>query len=133
MIYGIGTDLVEINRINKLYRIFNKRFLNKLLSVSELSRFDNIKHIEKQINFLATRWAAKEALVKALGVGFRGGIYLSELTISNNELGQPQVILSVNAHRIISNLLLNKKFKTHVSLSDEDNYAIAYVIIELIS
>ncbi len=133
MIYGIGTDLVEINRINKIYHIFYKRFLNKVLSASEITKFNNIKNIEKQVKFLATRWAAKEALVKALGVGFRGGIYLSELAISNNELGQPQVILSINAHKAISNLLLNQKFKTHVSLSDENNYAIAYVIIELIS
>ncbi|MBP9723118.1 MAG: holo-ACP synthase [Gammaproteobacteria bacterium] len=132
MIYGIGTDIVAISRVSAIYSTYQEKFLAKILSPIELTKFNDINNLEKKDKYLATRWAGKEAIVKALGTGFRQGLYLSNFSITNNVLGQPQVILSTNAYKIISNRLLNKQFHIHLSLSDDKDYALAYAIIETI-
>ncbi len=130
MILGIGTDIIAIERIRKVYKKFPNSFYKKILSPIELTKYKSIRHEDRKIKFLASRWAAKEALVKALGTGFRNGMYLPNLSIANTELGQPQIILSVNIQTIINKNFNNDKINFHLTLSDEANYTVAFVVIE---
>ncbi|MFZ8865274.1 MAG: holo-ACP synthase [Rickettsiales bacterium] len=125
MIYGIGVDIVEIKRITKLYDKFADKFVRKLLSDLELQRFSQLESNLKKNSFLAKRYAAKEALAKALGTGFRGDLTLNKISVINNDIGKPEILL---AKELSNNLPDELKF--FISLSDEKQYAIAYVIIE---
>ena len=125
MIYGIGVDIVEIKRITKLYDKFADKFVRKLLSDLELQRFSQLESKLKKNSFLAKRYAAKEALAKALGTGFRGDLTLNKISVINNDIGKPEILL---AKELSNNLPDELKF--FISLSDEKQYAIAYVIIE---
>lgn len=135
MIYGVGTDIVSVDRIETIYQKMSQRFLEKILSPLEIENFKTISS-QNSITFLASRWAAKEAVVKALGVGFTNGIYLPDITISKNPLGKPVVILSESSEKSMLTLLLNQNvstnFNIHLSLSHEQNYAVAFAIVELI-
>lgn len=134
MIFGIGTDIVENSRIASLYNKAPKQFVAKILAESEQEIFNNIFKDAKKIIYLATRWAAKEAIVKAIGTGFRDGFYLPEIAISNNQHGRPEVILSSSAEDNLKKLLLNinktDRFHLYISLSGERNYATAMAVLE---
>lgn len=130
MIYGIGTDIVAVNRIRKIYSKFPEQLINKTLSSKEQEIFNNISNFNKKISFIATRWAGKEAVAKAFGIGLRSGLYLSQITITNNELGQPIVDLSDYAENCIRTLLKTQSYKIHISLSNEHEYVSACALIE---
>ena len=124
MIYGIGTDVVEVSRIAEALNKFGDNFAKKILSEEEFLIFqkNNIKE-----NFLAKRFAAKEAFAKAMGTGFRGEVNIKSIIITNNELGRPDFKLKNN----ISLLMKEKKIRCcHLSISDEKNLAVAFVILE---
>ena len=124
MIYGVGTDVVEVSRIAKALERFGDGFAKKILSPEEFLVFqkNNLKE-----NFLAKRFAAKEAFAKALGTGFRGGVNVKSIIVINNELGRPGIKLDENVAR----LLKEKKIKScHLSISDEKNIAAAFVVLE---
>ena len=124
MIYGIGTDVVEVSRIAEALNKFGDNFAKKILSEEEFLIFqkNNIKE-----NFLAKRFAAKEAFAKAMGTGFRGEVNIKSIIITNNELGRPDFKLKNN----ISLLMKEKKIRCcHLSISDEKNIAVAFVILE---
>jgi holo-[acyl-carrier protein] synthase len=123
MIIGIGTDIVDISRIEKLAANL-QTFAGKVLSKEELRIFSEIKLQNKKISYLAKRFAAKEAFVKALGTGFRDGLFLPNISILNDKLGKPEVKLDEkNQDRFA------KGAKIDISLSDEKKYVIAFVII----
>ena len=117
MILGIGTDLVINKRIKKLYERYGERFLNKILSVSEKIEFFNLKSSQK-LKFLCSSFAAKEAVVKAFGVGFRG-IYPSDISMQKNELGKPELI-----NQKLENI------KHHLSITNTDSYTLSFVVLE---
>ena len=125
MIFGIGVDLCDVTRIKKLYEKYNDKFAHKILTEKEFLQFKT-RTIPEQ--FLATRFAAKEAAVKALGTGFRNGIWFQSIEITNQRSGKPQINFYNEAqkrcqkHAIIS---------SHLSLSDEKNHVIAMVVLEL--
>lgn len=125
MIYGIGTDIVEISRIKNMKSL--NSFAEKILSEDELkisSDFNN----EKYIKYLAKQFAGKEAIAKAFGTGIRKPIYFSEIEVLRDELGKPYL----NAKKTIKKALLDLGIsKTHVSLADENDYAIAFAILEI--
>lgn len=123
MISGIGVDIVEIHRIEKAVKR-TKSFLEKTFSEEELEFFKNKK---LRIEQIAGRFAAKEAISKALGTGFRG-FSLKDLTIINDELGKPIVILSENAKKIAGK---DGNYKIHISISHSNDNAIAYAILEV--
>ena len=106
--------------------IKNKYFLQRVFSNYEI--LNSKKNIEK-ISFFAKRFAAKEAFVKALGIGFRDGINLSNIEIRNSKLGMPSIVISKFLKKKIIKKFKLKKFKVFLSISDEKNYAIANVII----
>jgi len=122
MIAGIGTDIIEVDRIQK--SIENERFLEKIFSKNEIlyceSKANKAQHY-------AARFAAKEAFSKALGTGFRSEIAFAEIEIINDELGKPSIKTSGKT----SKLILQRNIKTvHVTLSHVKEMAIALVILE---
>ena len=124
MIFGIGTDIVEIQRIEKIFSKFNNRFAKKILSKKEYEAF---QISNAPAHFLAKRFAAKEAVAKALGLGFRDPISFHGIEVDHNDLGAP--FFNFNAE--ISKFLDQKKInKCHLSISDEKNIASAFVVLE---
>lgn len=128
MILGVGTDVVQIERIRKLYDQFSDRFLRKCFHLSEIKEF-NKASVAQKIPFLAKRFAAKEAVAKAFGTGFADQVRLSQIYVVRNKLGKPEVRLDGETAVFFETLYLGPK-KIHLSLSDEVAYAIAFVIIE---
>ena len=124
MIFGIGTDIVEVERIKNLSSI--SKFAKKILSQNELNFFNSLNKDQK-VYFLSKQFAAKEAISKALGTGIRHEASLNNIEILRDEKGKPffNAINELSVH--MSDLGITK---THVSLADESNYAIAMVILE---
>jgi len=125
-IFGIGMDVVDISRVKKLLNN-NKKFINRIFSTKE------IKYCESKLNKVASyskRFAAKEAFVKALGVGISKGISFNEISINNKNDGAPFIELLGKTKLIVKNLT-KKKNKIYLSLSDEKKYALAMVVITL--
>jgi len=121
MIFGIGADIVSIPRIQAMLDKRGEKVVKKILSETEIISF------KKSVNpaaFLAKRFAAKEATAKALGTGFRDGLNLSHISVQNNQLGRPELIFKHRANELLSELKVG-----FISLSDEENYAIAYVTL----
>jgi len=124
LIFGIGIDLIEVTRIEKQINS-QTRFKTKIFSKNEIEYCESLKANRAQ--HYAARYAAKEAFLKALGTGYRNGLSFTEISIENNGLGQPIVILSGNTRAFAeSRGLANIK----VSLSHINEYACAIVIIE---
>ena len=124
MIIGMGTDLVEIPRIEMALQRFGKRFSQRILSEYEYSRF--VEH-RYPAAFLAKRFAAKEAAVKALGIGFRHGIQWQHIEVRNTALGQPTLRYFAQA---LTYCQQRNVQQVHLSLSDTRVLAIATVILE---
>ncbi|MDC1130919.1 holo-ACP synthase [Pelagibacteraceae bacterium] len=124
-IYGIGTDIVSVDRIKKLQK--NKTFLEKIFSKEEVSKCSRLINSK---NCYAKRFAAKEAFAKALGTGISYGINFNEIIVMNEKNGRPFIKITGKTMKIIK-----KKFKKKIvialSLSDEKKYAIAFVTISL--
>src|SRR6056300_357039 len=125
MIYGVGTDIVNISRFQKMKSI--KSFSKKILSVDELKISSTYKD-EKLIKFLAKQFAAKEAISKAFGTGIRKPILFKDIEILRDENGKPLLNPLAGVKKTMINLGITK---SHVSLADENDYAIAFAILEL--
>jgi holo-[acyl-carrier protein] synthase len=127
MILGVGTDIVNIKRVRDIYLKFPDLFAKKMLSNQELKAYTALND-DKKVHYLAKRFAAKEAIAKAIGVGI-GSIGLKNISILNNNLGKPYVTIpSYMANRYF--LLTDETIlRIEISLSDEKNYAIAFVVI----
>ena len=124
MIFGIGTDIVEVERIKNLSSI--SKFAKKILSQKELNTFNSLNKDQK-VYFLSKQFAAKEAFSKALGTGIGHEASLNNIEILRDEKGKPFFNAINELSLLISDLGITK---THVSLADESNYAIAMVILE---
>jgi holo-[acyl-carrier protein] synthase len=126
-ILGNGVDIVDNIRIKKSIR--NNNFIKRIYSNDEIRESKNVKN---KANFFAKRFAAKEAFVKSLGTGFRNGINFKDISVKNNNLGKPKLYLNKKIKSFLSQKLRNKKYKIHLSLSDEKRHSIAFVIINKI-
>ena len=124
MIFGIGTDIVEVERIKNFSSI--TKFAKKILSQKELNTFNSLNKDQK-VYFLSKQFAAKEAISKALGTGIGHEASLNNIEILRDEKGKPFFNAINELSLLISDLGITK---THVSLADESNYAIAMVILE---
>jgi holo-[acyl-carrier protein] synthase len=122
-IYGIGTDIVSVSRIQKSLK--NRKLLERLFSKTEISRCTKLTNSN---NCFAKRFAAKEAFSKALGTGFSNGINFNEIVVMNEKNGKPLIKLKGKTMSIIKKKL-KKKIKINLSLSDEKKYALAFVTI----
>ena len=121
MIIGVGTDLVEVKRVERAIKRFGERFVRKILCVSEYRCYSN----DRIAAYVARQFSAKEAVSKALGTGMSGGINFHNIEIIREESGAPVVKL-VGAAKAYAESRGISEF--HVSLSDEREYAVAYVI-----
>ncbi|SFV68066.1 Holo-[acyl-carrier protein] synthase [hydrothermal vent metagenome] len=126
MIYGIGTDIITIKRIEEILEGKNaNRFITKILTTHEQQIF---KNRGERANYLAKRFAAKEAFAKALGTGIGSTVSFQDVTIRNTEDGKPYFSVSEKLRQY----LISHHIKTaHLSISDEKNQAVAYVVLEL--
>lgn len=120
MILGIGTDIIEILRIEEAINN-NKNFLNKLFTEKEIQMFE-IRKMRSEV--IAGNFSAKEAISKTLGTGVRGFSF-KEIEILRDELGKPIVYLSENIERIIG-----KDYRINLSISHNNTSAIAFAILE---
>ena len=125
MIYGIGTDIVEIKRLTAMKSL--DTFANKVLTENELKIFDDLTN-SKKASYLAKQFAAKEAIAKAFGTGLKDPIQLNNIEILRNDEGKP-TFNPLNG--LISKITDLGITKTHVSLADEKDYAIAFAILEI--
>ena len=125
-IYGIGTDIVSVDRIKKFLK--NKNFLKRVFNEKEILK---CKKIINYSNCFAKRFAAKEAFSKALGTGIINGINFNEIIVLNSKLGKPYINLIGQTKKTIIKKLKGKKLKVSLSLSDEKKYAVAFVTISL--
>ena len=130
MIVGVGNDIVEINRINLIYNKFGEKFLKKLYTRNEINFFYQNKR--RLIYRLANRFAAKEAFYKALNHNKKSRIpSFKDVEILNAKGGKPYINISNTAKNLCLELIPNGcSYKVHLSISDERNYAFAFVIIE---
>ena len=126
-IFGVGTDIVKNSRIKKLIK--NKKFINRIFTSSEIK---DSKKINQKVLFFSKRFAAKEAFVKSLGTGFVHNINFKDINVSKKRSGKPHLTLSNKLKDILKRKLKLKKFKIFLSLSDEREYSVAYVITQKI-
>ena len=132
MIIGIGTDIVDLRRIEKIYDIHGERFLNKIYTVKEIEFIKSNK--SKTIKRLANRFAAKEALYKSLNYhNKKKGLFWKDVETLNLNQNIPTLRIKQNVENIfVKNIPDKCSYKIHLTLSDELKYAIAFVIIEAI-
>jgi holo-[acyl-carrier protein] synthase len=124
VIFGVGTDIVEIERIRKALERWGERFAERILCAPELSRFK--KH-KQPANYLAKRFAAKEAFTKALGTGIKAPANWHGVWVANLPSGKPELQFSP----ALKSLLDHKQIQqAHLSLADERGMAVATVILE---
>lgn len=123
MIIGIGTDIVCVSRIERNLEKYGDKFAERILTANELVEFRLNK---RPAGFLAKRFAAKEATAKAMGCGFRDGLLLSHIGVGHDDLGKPLLEYSGKAVDLCETLNIGK---SHLSISDEDKYAIAFVTL----
>ena len=124
-IIGIGVDIVNNNRLKRLIK--NKSFIERIFTNYEQK---SSKTLKNKLNYYSKRFAAKEAFSKATGLGISKNLHFKNIEIKKNNKGKP----SININKLTKNYLKKKfkvkSFKTKLSISDEKNYSIAYVIIE---
>ena len=125
-IFGIGTDIINIKRMEKSIKKNGDNFINKVFSKNEISY---CKKKKNPFPFYAKRFAAKEALSKALGTGIRKGINFKNIEITNDNFGKPSIELKGTTATFLKKKIKTKKYSIHLSLSDDIPWAQATVII----
>jgi len=123
MIFGVGTDIVEYSRVQETYNRFGERFVDRLLMDEERELFEKNK---MPVRFLAMRFAAKEATVKAMGTGFAHGVWIRDVGIVNNDWGRPEIIWSQRGQKVCDDLGIGEG---HVSLTDDAGLILAFAIV----
>ncbi|AXV41913.1 holo-ACP synthase [Staphylococcus warneri] len=116
MIYGIGLDLIEIERIENVYNKQKQKFVERILSKEEQIKFNSFSQQKRKIEYLAGRFATKEAFSKALGTGLGKTIAFHDINCYNDHLGKPCIDYS--------------GFRVHVSITHTENYAMSQVLLE---
>ena len=123
MIFGIGTDILEVARVERIYERYGDHFVDRLLMPEERAAFSAGRG---PVRFLATRFAAKEAIVKAMGTGFANGMWIRDTGIQPDELGKPGVIFSARGRALCERMGIGEG---HVTLSDEAGLVVAVAVL----
>jgi holo-[acyl-carrier protein] synthase len=123
VIFGIGTDIVQLSRIESAYERFGDAFARRVLLDDEYRLFVDAK---RPVRFLAMRFAAKEAVVKAMGTGFANGMWVRDVGTVPNALGQPQVIYSERGQAMCDKLGIGDG---HLTLTDEAGLVLAVAVL----
>jgi holo-[acyl-carrier protein] synthase len=124
MILGIGNDLVQVARMATAYARYGERLTRRILSAAEA---DDLARAASKPHFLAKRFAAKEALAKAVGTGLRPPVLMPAMTVGHDALGKPAFVFDVALSAWLSERGMQR---VHLSLSDEHDLALAFVVIE---
>src|ERR671914_487270 len=124
MIFGIGTDVVKVERIKQVYERHPERFVERLLLPPELKAF---RSYSRPVRFLAMRFAAKEAIVKAMGTGFAHGMWIRDVGVVQNAWGRPEVVYSERGEKMRRKLGIGAG---HVTLTDEAGLIVAVAVLE---
>ena len=124
-IFGNGVDIIDNSRIEKSIKI--KGFINRIFTKNEIS---DSKKTKNKVSFFAKRFAAKEAMVKAIGTGFRNKINFKDIEVKNNYLGKPKISINKKIIIMLKEKLNLENFNIHLSLADEKKYSIAYIVID---
>ena len=126
ILFGVGTDIIRVNRLKKSLK--KKPFLLRIFSEEEIVK---CKKTKKNSNCFAKRFAAKEAFSKALGTGISKGINFNEIIVLNEKSGKPYIKLIKKTKKIVEKKLKKRKYKISLSISDEKDYAVAFVTISI--
>ncbi len=128
MIYGIGTDICDIRRIRASLEKHGERFAQKVLSDNEMQtyRARSERWPERGVRYVATRFSAKEAFSKAIGLGMRMPMTWRLCEVAKLPSGQPTIVL----HGVLKEWFEAKGLSAHVSVSDESDYATSYLVVE---
>jgi len=124
VIFGIGTDIVELSRIEQTYGRYGDHFARRILMEEEMELYQRSKN---PVRFLAMRFAGKEATVKAMGTGFAHGVWLRDVGILNNDWGRPVIVWSERGSRVCARLGIGSG---HVSLTDDAGLVLAFAVVE---
>ena len=123
MIFGIGTDVVQVERIEKTLARFGDHFVNRLLMKEEYAHYEKTK---RKVRFVAMRFAAKEAVVKAMGTGFAHGMWIRDVGVVQNSWGKPEVIYSARGREMCEKLGIGEG---HITLTDEAGLVVAVAVL----
>jgi len=128
MIYGIGTDICDIRRIRASVARHGARFAEKILSAGELATWQarSSRHVERGVRYLATRFSAKEAFSKAIGLGMVLPMTWRHCEIITSSTGTPTALL----HGALKDWFEARTLRCHISLSDEADYAVSFCVVE---
>ena len=124
MIFGVGTDIVEMSRMESTWKRFGQHFADRILMPEEMALFERTKNPAR---FLAMRFAGKEAAVKAMGTGFAHGVWLRDVGITSNAWGRPLIIWSERGQKVCDELGIGSG---HVSLTDDAGLVMAFAVVE---
>ncbi len=123
MIFGVGIDILQAERVETVYRKYGDHFVRRILMAEEIELFSSQKRPER---FLAMRFAAKEAVVKAMGTGFANGMWVRDTGVIPNRYGRPEIIFSGRGRRRCEELGIADG---HLTLSDEAGLIVAVAIL----
>jgi holo-[acyl-carrier protein] synthase len=123
MIYGIGIDVLKAERIERVHQKYGEHFVERLLMPAER---EQLARTARPVRFLAMRFAAKEAIVKALGTGFAHGIWIRDVGIVQNRWGKPEVVYSARGAAVRDGLGVGEG---HVTLTDEAGLVVAVAVL----
>ena len=124
MIFGIGVDVLEADRVKRLYDKYGDHFVERLLLPKERAQLGKTKRTER---FLAMRFAAKEAIVKAMGTGFAHGMWIRDVGVVQNAWGRPEVVYSERGEKMRRKLGIGSG---HITLTDEAGLIVAVAVLE---
>lgn len=130
MIYGVGTDICDVRRIRASLERHGERFAQKILSDAELATWKerSVRWPDRGVRYLATRFSAKEAFSKAIGLGMRLPMTWRHCEISKAASGKPEIVL----HGALKDWFETRQLRVHVSVTDESEYAASFCVVEKI-
>jgi holo-[acyl-carrier protein] synthase len=123
MIYGIGVDVLEVRRIGQTLERYGAHFIDRLLMPQEREQLERTRRPER---FIAMRFAAKEAIVKAMGTGFAHGVWIRDVGVVQNAWGKPEVVFSPRGEQVRKGLGVGEG---HVTLTDEAGLVVAVAVL----
>ena len=123
MIFGIGIDVLQVDRVEHVYQKYGERFVRHLLLPEERSQ---LQRTSRPVRFLAMRFAAKEAIVKGMGTGFAHGVWIRDVGVVQNAWGRPEVVYSARGAKVRDGLGIGDG---HVTLTDEAGLVVAVAVL----